>query len=294
MSIQTSFSIKDLENLSQIKAHTIRIWEKRYELFNPTRSDTNIRSYSNEDLLKLLNVSLLIKYGYKISTISKKTDEEIKEIIEENTTEDQEYKSYYNSFKLSMLNFDKVLFEKTFKELSAIESFENIYVIIFYRLLSEVGLMWQKNTINPTQEHFISTLIQQKLLLQIESFDKNRTDSSKTFVLFLPLNESHQIGLLFIQYLLLKNNKNTIFLGPSVSTDNLTFIQDKFKNVEYITNISINPKTEVFFLEFDKILLQDTENKLHVFGHKTKLFKEISESNKIKFYTSPYEFIKEL
>lgn len=294
MGIQTSFSIKDLENLSQIKAHTIRIWEKRYNLFSPTRSDTNIRSYSNEDLQKLLNIALLINYGYKISIISKKTDEEIKTIIEEQLETDQEYNSYYNNFKIAMLNLDKHLFEDNYSALLKIDTFENIYVKIFYRLLTEIGLMWQTNSVNPAQEHFISTLIHQKLLIQIEAFNTEKFDTEKNFVFFLPENEVHQIGLLFIQYLVLQKGINTIFLGPSITMENLCFIEQKFKNIEYITNVSTKPKSISYFEDFEDIVLKSKSNKLHVFGYRANLFKDFCNSKKIFFYTNPYDFIKNL
>lgn len=292
MGIQTSFSIKDLENLSQIKAHTIRIWEKRYALFNPTRSDTNIRSYSNIDLQKLLNISLLIKYGYKISVIAKKTNEEVKDIIAEHLEEDNEFSSQYNNFKLSMLNFDKQLFEENYNSLLKTETFETIYIKIFYKLLTEIGLMWQTNSINPAQEHFVSTLIHQKLLLQIDALSQHNYQSAKNYILFLPEKEIHQIGILFIQYLLLKEKKNTVFLGPSISIDHLSFIHDKFNSVEFITNISTSPKSSDFFKEFENLLLNKQNSKLHVFGFKAKQYKETNLSSKIQFYTNPYEFIK--
>lgn len=161
-SVKTSFSIRDMENLSGIKAHTIRIWEKRYNLFRPERTNTNIRTYNITSLQKLLNVTLLYNNGYKISKIAKLGDEKIPALVNEIVSQKSEKNHTLNSLKLSMLNFDQSLFLKTYNGLMEEKSFTQIFNEVFIPLLNELGLLWQTNTISPAHEHFISNLIKQK------------------------------------------------------------------------------------------------------------------------------------
>jgi DNA-binding transcriptional MerR regulator len=167
--IKTEFSIKDLENLSGIKAHTIRIWEKRYGLLEPKRTDTNIRYYSTESLQKILNVAFLNKNGYKISKISRLSNEGISQLVKEVADKERSSDSHaINDLKLAMLTFDQRLFSNTFKELIKTKTFKEAFYDALVPLLNEIGLLWQTDTITPAHEHFISTRIKQKILLYME------------------------------------------------------------------------------------------------------------------------------
>src|SRR5690606_30116965 len=199
--VKDSFSIKDLENLSGIKAHTIRIWEKRYKLFNPNRTDTNIRYYSLASLQKLLNIVLLCNNGHKISKIAQLTEEEIPVLVKQIGSQSSINNESLNSFKLAMINFDQGSFTHTYNTLITTKTFREIFYDVFIPLLTELGLLWQTDTITPAHEHFITGLIKQKVIASIEKLpfieSQNR---SKIFVLFLPENEIHEIGLLFLNY----------------------------------------------------------------------------------------------
>ena len=166
-SIKSKFSIKDLENLSGIKAHTIRIWEKRYGLFNPNRTDTNIRYYSVESLQKILNIAYLNNNGYKISKIAKLDEATISTKVSELAQEANSNNHYVDLFKLSMLNFDQSLFTKIYREIASKHPFEYLFYHIIVPFLDEIGLLWQTNTITPAHEHFIVELVKQKILLNI-------------------------------------------------------------------------------------------------------------------------------
>jgi DNA-binding transcriptional MerR regulator len=197
--IKNTFSIKDLENLSGIKAHTIRIWEKRYNLLEPERTDTNIRTYNLDNLQKLLNVSYLNNNGYKISKIATILNVNSPTIVKEIAQKKSIQNPAINDFKIAMLNFDPSKFYTTYISLSKEISFRDIFYKVFIPLLSEIGMLWQTNTINPAHEHFISTLIRQKILVNTELIQaENKLPSSKTFVLYLPDNEIHELGLMFI------------------------------------------------------------------------------------------------
>ncbi|NNL33968.1 MAG: MerR family transcriptional regulator, partial [Flavobacteriaceae bacterium] len=215
--IKTEFSIKDLENLSGIKAHTIRIWEKRYNLLHPNRSNTNIRSYNTENLQKLLNVAFLNKNGYKISKISNLKAEEIPGLVREIASNNSKEHHALNAFKMSMLNFDQVLFNTTFNNLLQESTFRDVFYNVFLALLEEIGLLWQTDTISPAHEHFISTLIKQKILINIEKVQNLEPQNrSSVYVLFLPDHEIHDIGLLFVNYELACKGHYCIYLGQSV------------------------------------------------------------------------------
>lgn len=273
--IKTEFSIKDLENLSGIKAHTIRIWEKRYNLFQPKRTDTNIRYYSTESLQKILNVAFLNNHGYKISKISSLSNNGISALVQEIATIENVDDDYaVNAFKLAMLTFDQRLFSKTYKELIAKKTFNDIFYNAFIPLLNEIGLLWQTDTITPAHEHFISTRIKQKILLNTEKkSDVTPNNCKKTFVFFLPENEIHDIGLLFINYELVSRGYQTLFLGQSIPTDSLVDLLKFFDDITFISYFTVKPEKEdlVNYLEhFQKTLLTNNSNELWILGYMLK------------------------
>ncbi|WP_316930158.1 MerR family transcriptional regulator [Neotamlana nanhaiensis] len=289
--IKSNFSIKDLENLSGIKAHTIRIWEKRYNLLSPNRTDTNIRYYSLESLQKLLNISFLNKHGIKVSKIAKLSNQEIAAHVREIASREKLEDHAINTFKMAMINFDQILFYNTYNSLIETRSFSNIFYNVFLPLLNEVGLLWQTSTITPAHEHFLSIHIKQKILLNIERLQLlEPKPNSRTYILFLPENEIHDIGLLFINYKLRSKGYHSIFLGESIPMNNLSYLLDFFNHITFVTYFTVAPEEEKiaeYLSEFNKLLLKQ-DNKLFVLGQKAKtilpehLPKSISVSNSIK------------
>lgn len=270
--IQVNFSIKDLENLTGIKAHTIRIWEKRYNLLEPNRTDTNIRTYSITSLQKLLNISFLNNNGYKISKIAQLKEEEIPIKVREIASRSKVEDHAINAFKMAMINFDQVLFYNTYNNLIENKSFSDIFYTVFRPLLNEIGILWQTNTITPAHEHFLSVHIKQKILLNIERLQSlEPKPDSKTYILFLPENEIHDIGLLFINYQLRSKGYHTIFLGESVPVESLTSVLEFFKDIIFISYFTVNPEVEKipdYIDNFRDLLLKDTGNQLLLLGPK--------------------------
>ena len=208
------FSIKDMENISGIKAHTIRIWEKRYNLLSPKRTDTNIRHYDLENLKKLLNISFLNNNGLKISKIAALKASELTPKTRELAFMGKSESQAINTFKLSMLNFDQTLFCNTYNRLLEGKSFREIFYEVFIPLLCDLGMLWQTNVITPSHEHFLTMQIKQKILVHIERLQGlNPKPSNKTVVLFLPNDETHDLGLQFINYEILSHGFHSIFLG---------------------------------------------------------------------------------
>ena len=240
--IKSVFSIKDLENLSGIKAHTIRIWEKRYNVLEPMRTDTNIRVYDLGSLQKLLNITLLHNYGYKISKISKLPSERIPEMVREIISEKSVKNHAINAFKMAMMNFDQTLFFNTYNNLLAEKSFKSIFYEVFIPLMQELGFLWQTDTITPAHEHFITYLIKQKLLINTEKVQvQTPTRTDKIFILYLPMNEIHELGLMYLNYEIISNGFKTIFLGESVPIDSLKDIHTYFDNLVFVTYMTVEP-----------------------------------------------------
>lgn len=294
--IKTEFTIKDLENFSGIKAHTIRIWEKRYNLFQPKRTDSNIRYYDMDSMLKLLNVSLLYNNGLKISkiaTLSKaKMELSVKELVFKEGFESKAL----TSFKLAMLNFDEGLFNQTYNSLISQSSFRAVFTEIFIPFLNEIGFLWQVQSITPAHEHFISNLIKQKILINIEKLQflqQNKT--IKTFVLYLPMNEIHELGLLYLHFELLFHGYHSIYLGQSVPVGNLKDLQNVFDEVCFVTYLTVEPSKETveeYLHEVYAEVLQNTNDTLWVLGSKIlHIDADSFQNNQIKFFTSPVDLL---
>ncbi|SFN23122.1 B12 binding domain-containing protein [Flavobacterium succinicans] len=243
--VKNVFSIKDLENLSGIKAHTIRIWEKRYNVLQPMRTDTNIRLYDLHSLQKLLNITLLHDYGYKISKIATYSEEKIHSLVREIVTSKNANNHAISDFKLAMMNFDQDLFFKTYDWLIEKKTFKEVFMQVFVPLMNELGLLWQTDTITPAHEHFVSYLIKQKLLVNIEQLQKQPvTNHDRVFVLSLPMNEIHELGLMYLHYEILLNGYKTVYLGESMPIDNLPMLKNSFDSITYITYMTVQPDRE--------------------------------------------------
>lgn len=297
--IQSRFSIKDLENLSGIKAHTIRIWEKRYALFKPNRTETNIRYYSVESLQKLLNISYLNNNGYKISKISNLETKQIPLLVKEISKSKDLNNHAINAFKLSMLDFDQSLFYSTFEELIKKHSFRKVFYDVIVPFLDEIGLLWQTNTITPAHEHFIVELIKQKILIYTEKAITNSsvTNKEKTYVLFLPENEIHELGLLFTNYELTNKGYHCIYLGQSVPIDSLKFLVSKYDNITFISSFTVKPEKDGidnYIDEIKKEILKNTKNSFIVSGRLTSFIDLSKVTKQINVFKSTKEIIDTL
>ncbi len=218
------YSIKDLENLSGVKAHTIRIWEQRYNLLTPNRTQTNIRTYGDKELRKLLNITTLISGGLKISAIAKLNDDEvnerISELLDNDSNTDVQTLAIINKLIEAGLSYNEALFEKVFASSLLRFDLKGTYTNVIYPMLMKVGLMWSSDDLNPAQEHFISNLIRQKILAATDALPP--VDSGKqTWLLFLPNDEDHEIGLLLSAYLIKQAGYKVVYLGQRVPYENL-------------------------------------------------------------------------
>jgi DNA-binding transcriptional MerR regulator len=276
------YTIKDLERLSSQKAHTIRIWEQRYALLSPERTDTNIRYYNDEQLKKLLNVCTLIDRGMKISHISRlsKTEmaDEIEKIIAGTYQLDSQIESMISQALIAIATYDEPLFSEVFSGSVGVLGLKNAYIKIIYPLLVRTGMMWTNDTLLPAQEHFLSNLIRQKLFTAIDSLPLPIAPD-QTWVLFLNEQEDHEIGLLFANYLLRQHGKKVIYLGARVPYDNLSSVIQNSQPTHIYTFLVRNQLSEESELLVNNLTSDFGTATICISGGDEKLSNTIKEKN---------------
>ncbi|MFN5213984.1 MAG: MerR family transcriptional regulator [Bacteroidota bacterium] len=223
------YSIKDLEHLSGIKAHTLRIWEQRYGLLKPKRTETNIREYSDNELRLILNVSLLNKSGYKISQIADMTQSDIERAVSELLNENSNRDTLIDALILSMNELNESRFDKTFSNAILHLGFEKAMLQVIFPFFRRIGIMWQVGTITPAQEHFISNLIRQKMIVAIDGIVTQVGGIQTKAILYLPENELHEIPLLFLYHALKHRGYTVIYLGQSVPLNDLLSLCEYYR-----------------------------------------------------------------
>lgn len=249
------FTIRDIENLSGIKAHTIRIWEQRYSFLKPKRSDTNIRFYTHEDLKTILNIALLNKNGYKISQIDKMGRDVMFENVLSLADADAKADIVVNQLLECMVNFDVERFENMLNECINISGIEKTIIQVIFPFLDKVGILWLTNHINPAQERLVSNVIRQKILVGIEKINV-QTISNKKVCLFLPEAEYHELALLFVAFLLKKKGIPILYLGANIPFDELKSVVDIKKPAYLYTHLTAAGQN----FNFEKFLSTLSEN----------------------------------
>ncbi len=235
------YSIKDLESLSGIKAHTLRIWEQRYNIMNPKRSDSNIRLYDDSDLKLVLNISLLKEHGHKISEIAKFTLDELSNEVLKISDQQLSYPDQIHSLTIAMIDMDEERFEKVMSTNVLQFGFENTMINIIYPFLTRIGTLWLTGSIGPAHEHFIINLVRQKMLVAIDGQVLRADENSKKFILYTPEGEYHEIGLLFANYILRARNNKVVYLGQSLPFAELSHVVDYHKPDYIYTAITSTP-----------------------------------------------------
>jgi DNA-binding transcriptional MerR regulator len=263
----SKYSIKDLEQLSGIKAHTLRIWEQRYNLLNPKRTDTNIRYYDDDDLKLILNVALLNENGMKISKIAKMSMEEVKAEVLGLTDRSFAYDDQIHSLVITMVELDEERFEKIISTNILKIGFELTMINIIYPFLSKIGVLWQTGSIHPGQEHFISNLVRQKLIVAIDG--QMYTGGGSKFLLFLPEQELHEISLLFTSYLLKSNGHKVIYLGQNTPDEDLNNVYRVHQPEFLVTVITTNPSGEKVQPYLNSLSERFPKSKIIVSGYQT-------------------------
>jgi DNA-binding transcriptional MerR regulator len=220
----SNYSIKDIEQLSGIKAHTLRIWEQRYNFISPKRTDTNIRYYDDEDLKLVLNVALLKDNGHKISRICSMEAHELQVEVAKLMEKRLGYPEQIQGLTLAMLELDEDRFEKILGTNILQIGFERTMMNLIYPFFQKIGVLWRTDSISPAQEHFISNLIRQKIIVAIDGQVVSAENYNKKYLLYLPENELHEISLLFSAYLIKSRNNKIMYIGQNVPHEDLVNI----------------------------------------------------------------------
>lgn len=261
-----TYSIKDLSQLTRIKPHTLRIWEQRYQMMKPERSCTNIRQYSQEDLKYLLNVSLLYDNGFKISNIAKLSATQLNEEVKLVSEKASAFPSQIRAMVIAMIEMDEEKFEKLFSNQVLSHGLEATMVNIVFPFLQHIGILWVTSTINPAQEHFISNLIRQKLVVAIDGLSNQPKKDHKKFILFLPEGELHEIGLLFSAFLVKARGHKVIYLGQSLPLADLVAVQHHTQSDVLLTIITSSPYREEVGTYLSKLVSAIPDTKIWISG----------------------------
>ena len=273
-----AFTIKDIENLSGIKAHTIRIWEQRYHFLKPRRTDTNIRCYNNEELRVILNVALLNKFGFKISHIDRMEEAEMQERILALSQTEAQQERIVNELIQCMAEIDMDSFEQTLEGYIISRGIDKAITQIVFPFLEKIGVLWVTSHINPAQEHLVSNIIRQKLIKGIESASTH-LQVNKTFLLFLPEGEHHELGLLFVYYLLKSRGAKVLYVGANIPLKDLAGVAHlKHPDMLYmhLTSVTQNFNFEKYF---EAISLKIPNVPIVVSGQMTRQYKKKLPSN---------------
>jgi len=287
------YSIRDLERLTGIKAHTIRIWEKRYRLIEPARTSTNIREYCDAEVRKLLNISILNKNGFKISRIANLSADEITSNVNKLTESSSDTESFIENLTISMIDLDEQKFEKILNRSIIQLGYEDTIIRIILPFFVRIGLMWQTGTIHPAQEHFVSNLVRQKMMVAIDSQITGESETSKSFILFLPEGERHELGLLFANYMLRKRGHRVVYLGQDVPQQDLEKI-NRIKPCDYLYISFVTSITCCDIMNYLKQLIEIfPDKKIYVTGNQViQMDSEFPEG--IRVLESPQDLAEEL
>ena len=288
------YHISDLERLSGIKAHTIRIWEKRYNLFVPYRTSTNIRYYDDKHLRKLLNIVTLNNAGYKISKLCELDSLSISNLmmkIQNDQNTDVLAEKLISDLIFYGVVFDKKLFNDSYD--NTIETFgiEDTYEKIILPMLNKLGLLWLREEILPSQEHFISNILKQKVYSAIDRLEN--INSEEKWMVFLPENEQHEIGLLFANYLLLKYGKEVINLGPNFPYENVLSAINNIKPKKILTFLTLKKEKKDLACFLDMINQIESSIDCFVVGSDKNL-SNLYFNNKVKLITHTDDFLQNI
>ena len=285
------YTIKDLEHICGIKAHTLRIWEQRYNILEPKRTDTNIRWYDSEDLKLILNVSFLNNHGVKISKIAKLTRDELRTQVRTLAESSVTYSDQIQALTFAMIDIDEMQFEKIISGNILRFGLEKTMVNIIFPFLAQIGILWQTDSINPAQEHFITHLIRQKLIVAIDAQQNNYDPGVKKFLLFTPEGELHEISLLFANYMVRSRGLRTIYLGQSLPLNDVLTISALHKPDYIFTIITSVPSNKDVEPYLRKLASGVQHGKVMVSGYQVTS-QEINPIDNLHIIKNMSEFIE--
>ena len=287
----TVYSIKDLEHLSGIKAHTIRIWEKRYGLLDPNRTDTNIRSYSDHDVRRILNVAMLVKSGFKISIVASYDEAKLQaEVIRINRNANNPDKDI-DQLLFHTVNLDTLGFERMIDKIIGEFGFSKAIQQVVFPFFERIGILWQAGSIFTAHEHFVSNLIRNHLICEADKFKSNQ--ESKSALFFLRENEWHELGLLYFNFLAAQAGFRCVYLGQSLPFEDLSNLLTANK-YDFVCTSFVHafdkPELELYLANLS---LAFNQNKIFIAGRQIAIHKPKLPSNVVVIKNSN-DFIKRI
>jgi len=294
--VKSYFTIKELENISSISAHTIRIWERRYQIFQPSRTPNNKRYYDLHDLEYLLTINLLREEGLKISKIASYSKQEVFVLAQDIVGEAFNKDHALVELKMAMYGYDEDLFEQLYEKSIKEKDFRSVFKELFLPFLQYVGQFWHTKTVTIAHEHFITNLIYQKIQLNTVQLPRvPKSPTNRTFVLYLPEEEMHEIGLLYLNYELKLKGYQTIYLGRSVPFEDLETLKSLYSNICLVSNLAITltPHKQREFFGNLKSFLTNTNHHAWAIGH-LSIPKELHLPQQLSVYQSIGEVLNSL
>lgn len=260
------YTIKELEQLSGIKAHTIRVWEQRYNILCPQRTCTNIRYYSDEDLKSLLNISLLNERGYKISKIAEMAPEQIQQTVQQLCDSPCAYSHHINLLVSAMVDMNEDKFDKAISTATLQMGFEEVMHEVIYPFLNKIGVLWQTGNISPAHEHFVSNLIRQKIIVAIDGQVVRRQQGSPTYLLYLPAGELHELALLYMNYTLRLHNLHVIYLSQNLPFEDLELTYEQCQPDFICTVMTSAPERHQVQDYINRLSVRFSDCQIYVYG----------------------------
>ncbi|QCR22918.1 MerR family transcriptional regulator [Pontibacter sp. SGAir0037] len=260
------YSIKELEHLSGIKAHTIRIWEQRYSILSPKRTDTNIRYYDDQDLKTILNVSFLNAKGIKISKIAQMESKQISQKVQELSEDSGQFSGHINLLISAMVDMDEEVFDKTISTATLQLGLRDTFLHVIYPFLNKIGVLWQTGNISPAHEHFVSNLVRQKIIVAIDGQVVRRQQGNPTYLLFLPEGELHELALLFMNYVIRSHHFQVIYLGQHLPFKDLEITYEHCRPAYMCTVLTSTPDRDQVQAYLDKLSNRFPEATIYICG----------------------------
>lgn len=264
------YTIKELEHLSGIKAHTIRIWEQRYGILNPMRTETNIRYYDDADLKSLLNISLLNERGYKISKIAQMDEQQIQETVQQLCEQPCAGAHHVKELVSAMVDMDEQLFDRVLSKAALQMGFQETMREVIYPFLKKIGVLWQTGNITPAHEHFVSNLIRQKLLVAIDGQTARWAEDAPVYILYLPEGELHELALLYMNYVLRAHHQRVIYMGQHLPFKDLELTHEQFKAEYLCTVLTTVPEREQVQAYIDKLSARFPDSTVYLYGYQAQ------------------------
>ena len=285
-----NYSMTQIETLTGIKAHTLRIWERRYGFLNPMRTDTNIRYYSDEELRKLISVGVLVNNGYRVSAIDKMNVDEIHEtafgLLSKSSKDDDNIKS----LTLSMLELNEDEFQRVFQRQILRDGVLSTFTNLIYPFLNQIGILWNTSKAIPAQEHFITNLIRQKIIATIDTIP-TAGKSEPSIIFFLPEEETHEIGLLLSAFIAKDMGWRVYYLGQNVPNEDVITLSQSLKP-DLLMTMSITPNGNSIMPHLNRII-KETNIPLLISGNIEHINK-LEEIKGLNIVFNPEAFIKML